>query len=79
MTDTNTPIPDYGAYTGLGDIADMLTGCIGRTFEGYKGADYTMRSYTDVYIAEYGRSGGDRIGPVLTHFLTHQTPLKEMP
>jgi hypothetical protein len=60
-----------------GDIADMLHGCVGRTFQGYKGGNYTMYSSTDVYIAEYGRAGGDLIGPVLLHFLTHQTPVKE--
>lgn len=63
--------------TTAGEIATMLKGCIGRTFEGYKGGDYTMRRFTDVYIAEYGSAGGDMIGPVLLHFLTHQTPLEE--
>lgn len=62
--------------TRAGDIAAMLKDCIGRTFEGYKGGDFTMHTHSDVYIAQYGYSGGDRIGPVLLHFLTHQTPQK---
>ena len=43
---------------------------LGATFTGYKGGEYTMHEYTDCYIAEYGRSGGDKIGPVLVAYIT---------
>lgn len=29
----------------------------GTTFQGYKGGDYTMRGYTDCWLAEYGDVG----------------------
>jgi hypothetical protein len=56
-----------------GDVADMLTACVGETFEGYKGGDYTMTRDSWCWISEYGTSAGDRIGPVLLHLLTNQT------
>lgn len=54
-------------------VASMLThakSALGATFTGYKGGEYTMGEYTDCYIAGYGESGGDRIGPVLIAYLT---------
>jgi hypothetical protein len=56
----------------VGEVVDMLRGCVGATFEGYKGGDYTMNGYSDCYISQYGSSAGDMIGPVLLHFLTNQ-------
>lgn len=38
---------------------------IGATFCGYKGGEYKMGEYTDCWIAEYGRSHGDKIGPTI--------------
>lgn len=38
---------------------------LGATFQGYKGGEYTMHEYTDCWIAEYGTSGGDKIGPTI--------------
>lgn len=37
----------------------------GATFTGYKGGEYTMHEYTDCWIAEYGTSKADKIGPTL--------------
>jgi len=54
-------------------VASMLAhakSALGATFTGYKGGEYTMHEYTDCYIAEYGKSGGDKIGPVLVAYLT---------
>lgn len=59
----------------VGDMLAMLSGCVGETFEGWKGGDYMMSRDSTCYIAYEGFSGGDMIGPVLLHFLTHQTPV----
>jgi len=57
-------------------VASMLAhakSALGATFTGYKGGAYTMDEYTHCYIARYGESGGDRIGPVLMAYLTCMT------
>jgi hypothetical protein len=54
-------------------VAEMLataSACVGRTFTGYKGGEYMMYGDTRVWIAPYGESGGDCIGPVLHAYLT---------
>lgn len=54
-------------------VASMLAhakSALGATFDGYKGGEYTMSEYTDCYIARYGESSGDMIGPVLVAYLT---------
>ena len=54
-------------------VASMLAhakSALGATFTGYKGGEFTMHEYTDCYIANYGTSGGDQIGPVLIAYLT---------
>lgn len=58
----------------VSDVLDVLKSCVGETFEGYKGGSYSMDRHSMCWIAPYGHSSGDQIGPVLLHFLTHQTP-----
>ena len=56
-------------------VASMLAhakSALGSTFEGYKGGEFTMHEFTDCYIAYYGTSVGDKIGPVLVAYLTGQ-------
>lgn len=43
--------------------------CLGQTFQGYKGGDFVMRDYTEVWFATYGDSGGQMIGPMLLQLL----------
>lgn len=45
---------------------------LGETFHGYKGGQYTMGAGVDCYIAEYGSSQGDKIGPMLVAYMTGQ-------
>ncbi len=43
-------------------VADMLKdlrGAIGSTYHGYKGGEYTMNEYTEVYLAEYAGTGDE--------------------
>lgn len=35
--------------------------CLDKTFEGYKGGDFTMNSGAPVWFAEWGRSDGHRV------------------
>lgn len=51
-----------------GSMLCHATSALGEKFEGYKGGEYTMQVYTDCYIAEYGESGGDKIGPALLNY-----------
>lgn len=49
----------------LGDMLNYARSALGTTFEGYKGGEYTMDEWTECWIAKYGFSGGDMIGPTL--------------
>jgi len=49
----------------LGDLLAELKGCVGRMFYGYKGGEYTMQTYTTVWVAEYGCTSEDSLGPRL--------------
>lgn len=51
-------------------MLDIARGALGCTFEGYKGGEYKMYEHTEVWIANYGRSDGSTIGPVLLAYLT---------
>lgn len=48
-------------------VAEMLTAAeaaLGATYQGYKGGDFTMREYTDTWLANYGECG-ETIGALL--------------
>jgi hypothetical protein len=52
-------------------VADMLADAryaVGQTFAGYKGGEYKMSIYTDVYLAKRGDTG-EGIGPMLLRFM----------
>lgn len=49
--------------TTFGEMLQHAKAALGATFIGYKGGEYTMHEYTDCWIAEYGETGGDCIGP----------------
>lgn len=52
----------------IGSMLENARSALGQTFEGYKGGSYKMDEYTDCWIAEYGESGGDKIGPTLMKY-----------
>lgn len=54
--------------TTIGDMLDHAKSALGKTFTGYKGGSYKMTEYTDCWIAEYGTSEGDKIGPTLMKY-----------
>jgi hypothetical protein len=53
-------------------VSSMLAhakSALGATFKGYKGGAFTMSEYTPCWIARYGTSAGDLIGPMLFGFM----------
>lgn len=52
----------------VADMLDCAREALGATYEGYKGGDYTMGEYTDVWLAKYGCCG-EGIGPVLLGYM----------
>lgn len=45
----------------VSEFYEMIKGCIGKTFEGYKGGEFTMSKHTPVWVANYGNSGGTAV------------------
>lgn len=54
--------------TTIGDMLEHARSALGKTFSGYKGGDFLMNEDTDCWIAEYGTSRGDKIGPTLMKY-----------
>lgn len=49
----------------LGDMLKHAKSALGKTLTGYKGGEYEMGEATNCWIAEYGTSEGDKIGPTI--------------
>lgn len=43
--------------TSVSDVLGWLKDANGKTFEGYKGGDFTMSRQTPIWVANYGESG----------------------
>src|SRR4030043_467713 len=52
----------------VGSMLACARDALGRTFQGYKGGDYEMGEYTEVWLAEWGHTG-EGIGPILLSFM----------
>lgn len=59
------------ANVTFGEMLGHAKGALGATFNGYKGGEFTMNEYTDVWIASWGRSEGDKIGPTIKKLWLH--------
>lgn len=56
---------ESGTYWPLAStILERLEDAVGKTFEGYKGGDYTMDRGTTLYVANWGDSGGTVISRI---------------
>lgn len=58
-------------------VAAMLADCrraLGATFTGYKGGEYTMREYTKCWLATYGDTSDDTLGPALLRMMLGRPP-----
>jgi len=49
----------------FGEMLNHAKSALGKTFIGYKGGEYKMTEYTDCWIAEYGSTESDQIGPTM--------------
>lgn len=65
------PVKDVTVAAMLKDAEES----VGKTFEGYKGGDYTMSLHTDVWLAKYSECG-EGIGPLLIAFMLGTEPKK---
>lgn len=55
----------------IGAMLDAARSALGATFQGYKGGDYVMGEYTTCWLARYGESSNNMLGPLLLEFLLH--------
>lgn len=56
----------------VGEVLAAARSALGATFRGYKGGEYTMREYTQCWIATYGDTSDNMIGPLLLELLLAQ-------
>jgi hypothetical protein len=54
--------------TTVGEMLDWAKSAVGATYTGYKGGEYTMSEWTEVWLATYGQ-GGEGIGGVLLDYM----------
>ncbi|WP_305012358.1 hypothetical protein [Hymenobacter mellowenesis] len=52
----------------VGKMLECAKEALRNTYEGWKGGDFTMNSYTDVYLAEEG-STGEEISEILLKYM----------
>lgn len=50
-----------GEEMKVSEFLNMLKECIGKTFTGYKGGDYTMHKGTPIWVANYSHSGNTAV------------------
>jgi len=50
-----------GEKMKVSEFLKMLKECIGKTFTGYKGGDFTMHKGTPIWVANYSHSGNTAI------------------
>lgn len=62
----------------VGNVLAMLKGAIGKTFEGYKGGDYTMDEETPIWVGDTNESGSTAIvGVEKLVYVTIRTEMME--
>ena len=50
-----------GEEMKVSEFLKMLKNCIGKTFTGYKGGDFTMHKGTPIWVANYSHSGNTAV------------------
>lgn len=58
----------------VGASLDSLKEAHGQTYGGWKGGDYEMDDYVNVYISRVGRASGERVGELLLACLLGDDP-----
>ena len=54
-----------GEEMKVSEFLNMLKECIGKTFTGYKGGDFTMHKGTPIWVANYSHSGNTAVIDVI--------------
>ena len=62
--------------TTVGAMLKEAREALGQTFTGYKGGEYEMHDYTDVWLAYHGCCG-EEIGPTLLSFMLGEPKFPE--
>jgi len=52
----------------VGEMLKAAKKALGATYTGYKGGEYKMKEWTDVWLAYYGQTG-ESIGPILLDYM----------
>lgn len=50
-----------GEEMKVSEFLNMLKECVGKTFTGYKGGDFTMHKGTPIWVANYSHSGNTAV------------------
>lgn len=58
----------------VGDMLKILEQALGRTYHGYKGGEYVMSEYVDVYLVESASECGEQIGPTFLKMMIGLVP-----
>jgi len=66
--------PVFGST--VGESLDCLKEALGSTYTGWKGGDYDMDGFVNVYISHTGRASGERIGALLLACLLGDDPVE---
>jgi hypothetical protein len=61
----------------VGEMLADARAALGSTYEGWKGGQYTMSSYTDCWLDEQGSGMGEMLGPILLTLLLAAGQLDE--
>jgi hypothetical protein len=64
--------------TTAGAMLAAAESALGATYQGYKGGDFTMSEWTDVWLANWGDCG-EGIGPVLLRYMVGQAATEGEP
>lgn len=54
----------------VGGLLDVAKSALGQTYTGYKGGNYEMGEYTDVWLADYGSTGDEITDAMLDAMLS---------
>lgn len=57
------------ASVSVATMLEVLEGALDRTMHGYKGGEYVMHDYVDVYLVDDHSSCGEQLGPTFMQTL----------
>jgi mono/diheme cytochrome c family protein len=53
----------------VGEMLGAAESAMGATFQGWKGGDYTMKEYTEIWLVTRAGNCGESIGAVLLEYI----------